>query len=337
MAGKPSRFVSNLSQADIEALTYLRDHGEKARIRHRAHAILLSHGGKSIDEIAEIFETTRVTVTAWLDRWEESGPAGLGDAPRSGAPPTLTPDEKCKVVELLKEHPHSPKQVLHKIPEVIGKTISASTLRRIARESGLRWKRMRKSAADKQDPLEFKHAKQELELIIGSHEAGELDLYYFDEARFSLDPTVPYGWQPVGETIGIPTARGGGINALGFLSYDSDLVSYTIPGTIDAECVISCMDDFSQSINRLTVVVIDNASPHTCKKFAERVAEWEKRGLVLYYLPPYCPELNLIEILWRMIKHHWLPLEAYKSFDNLVKCVHDVLANVGTRYTIEFA
>jgi len=40
----------------------------------------------------------------------------------------------------------------------------------------------------------------------------------------------------------------------------------------------------------------------------------------LHWLPPYSPELNLIEILWRKIKYQWLPLRAYLSFNHLQSC-----------------
>ena len=337
MARTPSRFVRPVSDEEREILGYLKDHGETWRIRHRAHAILLSDSGRSVNEIAEIFETTRVTVCSWFARWEASGPQGLADGARSGAPPKLTKLEKKKVVKLIKKYPHSPKQVLNEIPQVIGKTISQATLRRIARASGLRWKRMRKSLKSKRDEEDFEEAQEELEVLIESHQAGELDLYYFDEAGISLTPTVPYGWQPIGERIEIPSQRSKQLNTLGFLRYDNQLTSYTVEGSVDSEIVIGCFEDFSNSLTRTTTVVIDNAPVHTSKKFESRIPIWEEKGLFLYFLPSYCPELNLIEILWRMIKYHWLPIKAYDSFKSLLKHVHQVLSQVGSRYTINFA
>lgn len=337
MAQTPSRFVRPLSAEDREVLGYLKDNGETARIRRRAHAILLSDSGKSVNEIAEIFETTRETVCSWLGRWEDSGVQGMADAARSGAPPKLTKSEKKKVLELIKKYPHSPKQVLNEIPRVIGKTISPTTLRRIARASGLRWKRMRKSLKTKRDEGAFEEAQEELDEMIECHKAGELDLYYFDEAGISLTPTVPYGWQPIGERIEIPSQKSRQLNTLGFLRYDNELISYTVETTIDSEIVISCFDDFANSLRGTTVVVIDNAPVHTSKKFESRIPTWEEKGLLLYFLPSYCPELNLIEILWRMIKYHWLPIKAYDSFKSLVKHFRQVLSHVGSRYTINFA
>lgn len=337
MARTPSRFVAPLTAEEEGMLRYLRDQGETARIRKRAHAILLSASGQSMNEVAKTFEVTRNTVREWLARWERDSVCGLPDAERSGRPPILTEEEQAIAVDLLKKEPRSTKSVLHDVRATTGKTISAITLRRIARRSRLRWKRMRRSTKDRRDPAKFKQAKEELAEFQAKHRAGELDLQYFDEAGFSLQPSVPYAWQPEGETVEIPSRRSRQLNVLGFLSLAGLLTSFTVEGTVDTEVVVTCFEAFSKQIRRLTVVVIDNASAHTSKRFEECRARWEECGLFLYYLPPHCPELNLIEILWRMIKYRWLPLSAYQDFQSLVARVEEVLVQVGARYRIDFA
>jgi transposase len=333
----PTRFVKELTTEDQEVLRYLRDEGETRRIRQRAHAVLLSHSGKTVNELAETFEVNRDTVRDWFDTWERDGVQGLADKPRTGKPPILTPVEQAQAVELLKKNPRSAKQVLQEIQETTGKTISVVTLRRIARRAHLRWKRMRRSAKGQRDEEEFREAHEDLREFQELHRSGELDLRYFDEAGFSLQPSVPYGWQPEGETIEIPSRRSQQLNVLGFLSLSGLLTPYTTEGVIDTEVVIACFETFSQTVKRLTLVVIDNASSHTSKRFEKCREAWEERGLFLYYLPPHSPELNLIEILWRMIKYHWLPLSAYQDFASLVKHVHEVLCQVGSRHTLNFA
>ena len=62
--------------------------------------------------------------------------------------------------------------------------------------------------------------------------------------------------------------------------------------------VIACFDALCQTIKKKTVVLLDNASIHTSEEFEERLPSWKKQGLILKYLSPYSPELNLIEILW---------------------------------------
>ena len=196
---------------------------------------------------------------------------------------------------------------------------------------------MRRSLKLKRDENEFGKAKDELEGLKEQHCLGNIDLYYFDEAGFSLVPPVSYGWQPIGITLEIPSTRSKQLNVLGFLSLSSQLTSYIAECTVDSDVVIACFDSFCETLKNVTIVIIDNASPHSSKKFASRKTEWEKKGLFFYPLPPYCPELNFIEMLWRMIKYQWLDLKAYSNVKSLYKYLSDVLSQVGTRYTINFA
>lgn len=337
MARKPTRFVKELTAEDQEVLRYLRDEGETRRIRQRAHAVLLSDKGQTVNELAATFEVARDTVRDWLDNWERDGVKGLADKPRTGKPPTLTPEEEEKAVQLLKDNPRSIKFVLQEIERLMNKKISAETLRRIARRAQLRWKRMRRSAKSRRNEEDFQEAAEDLKDLQEAHRAGDLDLFYFDEAGFSLQPSVPYGWQPEGETLEIPSQRSQQANVLGFLNLSCQLVPFMVEGTVNTEVVISCFDSFSEKIERLTIVIVDNASSHTSNRFFDCMSRWEERGLFIYYLPPYCPELNLIEILWRMMKYHWLPLSAYKSFHSLVDNLATLLKQVGSRFVINFA
>ena len=86
-----------------------------------------------------------------------------------------------------------------------------------------------------------------------------------------------------------------------------------------------------------TVLVLDNASVHRAKLVQAKHKEWKQKGLRLVFLPPYCPQLNLIENLWRHAKYRWLPPGAYKDFETLCQSVTDILAQVGTEYRLSFA
>lgn len=332
-----SRFVDELSEDEVQVLRFLMDHGSTPRERHRAHAIILSHERKTVNEIAEIFGVDRDTVTNWLNRWTKDGLDGLADKPRSGATPTLDESERQTALEFLEKYPNQSKRVLEELKKKTGKTISLSTLKRLARKAGLRWKRMRRSSKSKRDEQAFNEAQNDLATFQELHNQGDLDLYYFDESGFTLTPSVPYGWQKIGTTIEIPSQRSRQINTLGFLSYDGrTLFPYTLDCTVDTDCVISCMDDFSEQITNTTYVVLDNASPHSSKLFFEQLPRWEKKGLFIYFLPPYSPELNLIEILWRRIKYSWIPLSAYESFENLKDGLWSVLTSIGKEFKLNF-
>ncbi len=100
--------------------------------------------------------------------------------------------------------------------------------------------------------------------------------------------------------------------------------------------VIACIDDFCKGLTKETVLVIDNATIHTSEAIEAKIGQWKEKGLELFYLPPYSPELNLIEILWRFIKYEWIQFSAYLSFSHLVEYVEGVLKNFGRKYRINF-
>ena len=148
---------------------------------------------------------------------------------------------------------------------------------------------------------------------------------------------MPYAWQPKGETIEIPSSRSTRINVLGFFKTDNKLESYIFKGAVNSDVVIACFDSFSDTITKKTVVVIDNAPTHTSNAFNANIKKWEENGLFIKRLPPYSPELNIIEILWRFLKYQCLPFSAYNSLKDLANEVENVLINVGGKFKIKFA
>jgi transposase len=158
-----------------------------------------------------------------------------------------------------------------------------------------------------------------------------------DTTGFCLTPYIPYAWQPIGSVIDIPTStHRRRLNVLGFLNRQNDLYPYIIEGKVDTATIVECFEQFSQRVKKRTYVLLDNASMHRSHTFIQHIPQWVKRGLIIKYLPPYSPELNLIEILWRFMKYHWLPFSAYMSFQCLIQAIEDILTRFGTDYTIAF-
>ena len=67
-----------------------------------------------------------------------------------------------------------------------------------------------------------------------------------------------------------------------------------------------------------------------------RKVEWEEKGIYLFGLPTYSPQLNPIEILWKFMKYYWIEIEAYRCWSSLVDYVERVLRQFGGKYVINF-
>ena len=106
--------------------------------------------------------------------------------------------------------------------------------------------------------------------------------------------------------------------------------------TIDAAFVLEKLEQFSFWLTKPTYVVLDNAKIHHAQLIQERITVWQNRGLYLFFLPPYSPELNIAETLWRQLKGGWLRPEDYLENETLAYALNRCMANIGTNLTINF-
>jgi len=331
------RYVHPLIDTQRDLLENTMTHDASPRARARAHSLLLSARGMTITEITTIYPVDRDTVATWIRKWEHDGPESLHDKPRSGRPPKLTPEEQQLAIAYIKEEPRSLKQVVERLTNKTAKRLSISSLKRLAKRGRLRWKRVRKSLKSLRDPAAFARCQRELEALQQQEDKGKLALYYFDEAGFALDPSIPYAWQESGTIIELPAMKYGRMNVLGFMNRKNDLHTYMFEESIHTGVVIACFDAFCKTIKQKTIVMIDNASIHRSEEFEDRIPFWKKQGLIIKYLPTYSPELNLIEILWRRIKYDWLPFSAYQCLNAMIEALENILSHVGSKYQITFA
>lgn len=79
----------------------------------------------------------------------------------------------------------------------------------------------------------------------------------------------------------------------GLLSQDNQLTTYTTQQKIDSAFVIESVDHFlARLADKVTLLVLDNASIHVPKLFKAACQRWEEKGLLVWYLPTYSPHLN---------------------------------------------
>lgn len=335
--------VSPLSESAKEELHRMIKEDPNARIRMRAEAILLSAKGYSIKAISEIKEKHVITVSRWIDQWEERGIDGVLEAEGRGRKSCLTEDEQNEVIKWFEETsaPRSASAVVARIGKAFGKKVSKDTVRRLLKRAGKVWKRVRCSLTGKRDEDSFRLCEQELGEHLQASGRGELRLLYLDESGFNGVSYIPYAWQDKGRTLELPCPKGKRINVLGILSVsEATLKSRMLIGKITSETVLEMLEETAENAATLpipSVLVIDNASIHTAKIIQAKRPEWEEKKLFLYFLPTYSPELNLIEILWRKVKYEWLPFHAYESFDKLWASLEEIFSGFGDKYNIYYA
>ncbi len=94
--GIDMKYVKSLKIADREALDNLMRTSSNFKVRCRAHCIILSAKKYRIEDLANIFDVDRDTISGWVTKWEELGIGGLHDATRTGRPRKAKTEEEAK-------------------------------------------------------------------------------------------------------------------------------------------------------------------------------------------------------------------------------------------------
>ncbi len=126
----------------------------------------------------------------------------------------------------------------------------------------------------------------------------------------------------------VPTSKARGItarlNLMGCVDSISGEVHYReIEGNTSGQDTKKFIETLAEQADPAcpTIVFADRASIHTCNAVFEEKENWKKRGLIVVYLPPYSPELNLMEGEWRQLKYHDLQERHFETKEDLRRAV----------------
>lgn len=161
---------------------------------------------------------------------------------------------------------------------------------------------------------------------------------YVDESGFENMPDTRSGWHQAGREHRHCAAaeRGTRVNVMGTLLSTGELLLKAVTTPVDRELFFGYLLSVAAQLHekypeKAKVMILDNASIHKQPK-ADR-QYWvtllkERYNLTLYYLPPYSPELNRIELIWHKMKYAWRPFVTMAT-EELINWVHQA----GARFT----
>lgn len=329
-------FLREINPLSLKLLERIYRQSRYHHVRQRAHFLILAGQGIKLEELMKIFNVSYKTIYNWINRWELQGMMGLYNKPGRGRKRILKPEQEAEIREWAKLEPRQLKKTLQRIKSEWDIEVSAETIKRILRNSYMSWHRMRRDVEGEPDPIEYKEKSAQLTEFKRLEDEGKINLYYLDETGFCLIPSVPYGWQDIGEYLTINSRRSSRLNVLGIMNRNNHLETYVSTQSINSDVIIACIDTFFPYVDKPTVIVVDQSSIHTSSIILDKLEEWSDRGITIFQLPPYSPELNLIEILWRFIKYQWIEIDAYKNWQTFVASVEKILREFGKNYVINF-
>jgi transposase len=313
-------------------------HHPNARARMRAQGVLLLVQRCTLQQVADEFGVHINSVEHWRQRWDDLGLVGLFEGHRSGRAPKLPEHEQRQLRELAKATGGTAGTIRRRWEQLGHPHVSIDTIKRYLKKSRLRYKRCRLGLKGKRDEAAFERATGVIASLRAMAKTGQCQVLYFDESGFSPNPPVQYSWTPIGQTrcaeAGVHKER---VNVLGALDVNASLYWRIVEKRTVRDDVIAFLDDIASKRHPAPcIVVLDNANIHRGAPMEQKRLEWQQQGLYLYYLPPYCPELNAIEILWKQAKYFWREFKRLTA-EALVDEVSSIMKNYGKEFTIKFA
>jgi transposase len=313
------------------------------RVSQRAHMVLLSARGYTVQQIAEIFAVGEGVVREWLHRYQRSGLTGLDDRPRPGRPPR---DRLARhIVDT--QASQSPRAVgLVQTCWTVGLLaafllarfrlpLSPTSVRRHLKVGGWRWARPRLAPATqapvgqrKVDPAsEWKLAQ------IARALAATATVLYLDECELQLLPIIRSMWMK-GPRVRVATPGQNRKRAVfGALDARTGALQHAIRERKRAVDFVAFLEQLARAYpTGALVLVLDNVVTHDAKLVRAWLARPEHARIRLLWLPKYSAhEHNPIERVWGLLKDTVAANRLHGSIDILAQEADRFLAQARFR------
>ena len=169
-------------------------------------------------------------------------------------------------------------------------------------------------------------------------EESEEAMVFQDEMEIHLHPTLTQMWGPIGEQPEIPSPGKNEKRVVyGGVDYKTGKIVYTVAKTKSGQNFLSFLITLVTAYAGQKVrLVCDNGWFHQTKA----VLQWFKTHrdrIQVFWLPPYCPTLNMIERLWGHLKRTVLANVLFASIEDLVVAFRRGVARInGHRSKMDF-
>ncbi len=277
---------------EIEALRHERFHHPHPRVQMRMEALYLKGKGLTNDQICDLVGICPNTLKGYYQLFLEGGVEKSREL-NFYKPQSRLAEKASSIEQHLKENPPgSLKQAAAEIEALTGIKRSVPQVRQFLKRIGA--KRLKvgtvpaKADVDEQDEVVKKFDPK-----IEEARAGKRVLLFVDAAHFVLAPFIGFLWCFARIFIKAPAGRKR-FNVLGAIdAITHELVSVTNDTYINAPAVCELLEKIRKRRPETpTTVVLDNARYQKCKIVSEKAKELD---IEMLYLPPYSPNLNLIE------------------------------------------
>jgi transposase len=279
----------------------------------RVRAVQSVQEGENPEAVARAFRITSRTMYRWLAEYRRGGWGALKAKPLAGRPPKLD-DKKLKWIynTVTQKTPlqfqfqfalWTREMVGELIKERYGIRLAANSVGRLLAQLGITPQKPLHRAIEREEGLVQKWLKTEYPKIKKMAKTRGADIYFGDAAHIRSDHHSGRTWGKKGETpIVMATGARHGMSLISAITSRGHMrFMIKESGGVNADVFIEFLKRLLIGAKRSIFLIVDRGPAHRAKKTKAFV---EKLGgkLKLFYLPPYSPDRNPDELVWKHLK-----------------------------------
>ena len=314
---------------NTEQIQELKDAHREAKQRRdiknadKIKAILLLNDGYSYDEIAKILLLDDSTIRRYYKIYRKNDLDGLLRYNYKGKESYLSEEQQNELAKHLNDNLYpDAKSIVEYVKETFNVSYTIKGIMPLLHKLGFVYKKT-KPVPGKADPeAQDKFINETYQTI--KENKGEYDRIYFMDGVHPLHNSMPaYGWIKKGTIKEIPTNTGRNrININGVIDIDDLHFIHREDESINAESTIALFQQIEEAnpFAKQIFIIADNARYYRSKLVKDYV---DNSIIEIIFLPPYSPNLNLIERLWKFLHRIIHYNKYYETFLEFKKaCLH---------------
>jgi transposase len=315
---------------DVKQFTYYSIYHEHPIVRRRMLVNLLKSQGLPHGQIAKIAGISGTTLRAYLDLYVTGGIDALKQLNYVGKPNELRAQKEKIIAALEKNPPATLKEAQATIQEVTGLQRSLTQVSEFLREHKIIRRKVKQVPAKADVEAQATFKTETLEPLVEQAQQRKIHLFFVDAAHFVWLPFLGYLYSLTVRYIKSASGRKR-FNVLGALhAVSHELVTITNHAYINAEAVCELLEKLAELYRDLPIVlVMDNARYQKCRLVLDKA---QSLNIRIVFLPPYSPNLNLIERLWKFVKKQVLYNKYYADYKQFHTAITECLKQTHTTH-----
>lgn len=317
-----------LSNEDRNNLYKLHKSTKEKKSADKIKMIILLNKGYSQKEVASILMLDEDTIGNWFKKFTMSiGFSGYLEDNYSSYKGKLTPEEITQIKNYIKTNIIiDSRQVISFVEDKFDKTYSRSGMQKLLNKLGFSYKQLSlfPSKLDIEKQKDFVYEYE----IINNNLSIEEEIVFIDGVHPQHNTRSSKAWIETGTEKYIPTNTGRSrLNLNGAYNPNTQDVIIREDDTINAQSTIKLFEQIEKYYSEKKVVyaILDNARYYKNKI----VSEYLKHSKIeVIFLPPYSPNLNLIERLWKFMRKKVINTKYYEVFDEFKVAIKNFFNNI---------